>query len=473
MLPKQLLPYTFYATCCLLQVMAGCGSTLPDRVTVLREGAQGSGILQVTDADGRTTAKESERMVEHAVGDADDEEQLKRIAQVEQAVTGGPLVGNNRVQLLVDGPATYESMFDAMSKAKNHIHLETYILADDEVGHQLADLLLERRAAGVEVKIIYDSLGSIDSSLEYFEKLRAGGVQIYEFHPPVDPRIWLINQRDHRKLLITDGKIAFTGGMNISGVYSSSSSSNAASDKAKKKAQAKQGDLDNGWRDTHVRVEGPAVAEFQKLFLRTWAESGEPTSPNTVNFPPLDKAGQDLVRVIASTGGDNEYDIYKAYLAAISLARERIWVTQAYFSPDDQFIATLKEAARRGVDVRILLPGFSDSRIVFYGSRSHYTELLAAGVKLYERTDAFVHAKTAVVDGMWSTVGSSNLDYRSFLHNNEVNAVILGRNFGRQMEALFQLDQQQAKAITLTEWERRPLWERLNERFSTLFEYWI
>lgn len=462
------LPYSFYPVCLLLQLMAGCGS-LPEREAMLREAVRSPEVLQIKDADGHISAREGERIVERAVGDKDDEEHLKRLIQAEQAVTQTPLIADNRVSLLVDGPAAYAAMFEAIRKARNHIHLETYILADDEIGRQLADLLLERRAAGVEVKIIYDSLGSITSSAEYFARLRAGGVQLYEFHPPVDPRIWLINQRDHRKILITDGKVAFTGGMNISSVYSSSSSPG----KAKKKAQAKQGDVESGWRDTQVRVEGPAVAEFQKLFLRTWAESGQSASPNTVDFPPLDKAGEELVRVVASTGGENEYDIYKAYLAAIALARDHIWVTQGYFAPDDQFIATLKEASRRGVDVRILLPGFTDSRILFYGSRAHYTELLKAGIKLYERSDALLHAKTAVIDGMWSTVGSSNLDYRSFLHNNEVNAVILGRKFGQQMEHLFQVDQGRAQAITLAEWERRSLWERLNEQFSSLFEYWM
>jgi len=465
---EPLLPYSFYFACLFLQLMAGC-DTLPERQEVLSEAAHGAETLQIKDADGHISPREGEHIVEHAVGDKDDEEHLKQLIQAEQAVTQAPLIADNRVTLLVDGPAAYASMFEAIRKAQNHIHLETYILADDEIGRQLADLLLERRAAGVEVKIIYDSVGSMASSPEYFARLRDGGVQIHEFHPPVDPRIWLINQRDHRKLLITDGKVAFTGGMNISDVYSSSSSSG----KAKKKAPAEQGVLESGWRDTQVRVEGPVAAEFQKLFLRTWAESGEPASSNTVNFPPLEKAGEDLVRVVASDGGENEYDIYKAYLAAIALARDRIWVTQAYFSPDDQFLATLKDASRRGVDVRILLPGFTDSRILFHGSRANYTELLKAGVKLYERTDALLHAKTAVIDGMWSTVGSSNLDYRSFLHNNEVNAVILGRQFGRQMEDLFQVDQGRAHAITLQEWERRPLWERLNERFSSLFEYWL
>jgi cardiolipin synthase len=419
----------------------------------------------VKDAQGRLSAQERKHVLERAAGDAGDAEYLKQFILAEQGITGSPLVGGNRVTLLVDGTAAYKAMFDAIKRAKYHIHLETYVLADDPIGRQFADLLLERRAAGVVVKVIYDSIGSIRSSSEYFNRLRKGGVMVHEFHPvnpTKDLRFWRFTQRDHRKLLIVDGKVAFTGGINISDVYSSGSSI----------GKPEKHDTESRWRDTHVRIEGPAVAEFQRLFLRIWAEEEE-NGLAEHNFPPLKNVGDELVRVVASTGGDDEYSIYKAYLAAISLARERIWVTQAYFTPNDEFIDALKDAARRGVDVRILLPGFSDHKMVLYASRAHYTELLKAGIKLYERKDRLLHAKTAVIDGLWSTVGSSNLDYFSFLHNNEANAVILGQNLGRQMEQLFQLDLSHAQSIELEKWKKRPPWERLMEKFSVLFKYWL
>jgi cardiolipin synthase len=464
MLSKYSFLISLYLVCGLLQVVSGCAS-LPSKEAVLRKSARGPGAPQVKDAQGRLSAQERKRVLERAAGNTDDAEYLKQFILAEQRITGSPLVAGNRVTLLVDGPAAYKAMFDAIKQAKYHIHLETYVLADDAIGKQLADLMLERRAAGVEVKLIYDSIGSIRSSYEFFDGLRKGGVRVHEFHPvnpTKDLRFWRFTQRDHRKLLIVDGKVAFTGGINISDVYSSGSSSGRPEKHA----------TESRWRDTHVRIEGPAVAEFQKLFLRIWAEEEE-NGLAEHNFPPLQNVGHELVRVVASTGGEDEYSIYKAYLAAISLARERIWVTQAYFTPNDEFIDALKDAARRRVDVRILLPGFSDHKMVLYASRAHYTELLKAGIKLYERKDRLLHAKTAVIDGLWSTVGSSNLDYFSFLRNNEANAVILGQNFGRQMEDLFQSDLTHAQSIDLEKWKKRPPWERLREKFSVLFKYWF
>ncbi len=460
---KYLLLISLCFVCGLMQLVSGCAS-LPNREEVSGESARGADRPQVKGSKGNLSAQKSEHILERAagdVGDVEEAEQLKRLVQAEQGITELPLVAGNRVTLLVDGPETYKAMFDAIEKAKEQIHLETFILADDEIGQRLADMLLERQAAGVEVKIIYDAVGSFSSPPKYFDRLRAGGVSVHEFHP-VDIRIWRLTQRDHRKLLIVDGRVAFTGGINFSDVYSSGGL-----------LKVKKHNTENRWRDTDVRIEGPAVAEFQKLFLQIWAQ-GEGKGNNVEHdFPPLRDVGHDLVRVIASTGGKDVYSIYKAYLSAISLARWRIWVTQAYFSPNDQFLSALKDAARRGVDVRILLPGFTDSHFILYTSRAHYIELLEAGVKMYERNDRMLHAKTAVIDGIWSTVGSSNLDYLSFLHDDEVNAIIVGRDFGEQMENLFQLDLSHAQSIELGKWKRRPAWERIKERFFSLFKYWM
>jgi cardiolipin synthase A/B len=443
-----------------IQLVSGCAS-LPNREEVLGETARGADRPQVKGSKGNLSAQKSEHILDRAAGDVEEAEQLKRLVQAEQGLTGRPLVAGNRVTLLVDGPETYKAMFDAIERAKDHIYLETFLLADDETGQRLADMLVERQAAGVEVKIIYDALGSRLTSSKYFDRLRAGGVSVHEFQP-VGIRIWRLRQRDHRKLLIIDGSVAFTGGINISEVYSSGSS-----------LKVKKHDTKSRWRDTDVLIEGPAVADFQKLFLQIWAEGEGKGNNEEHDFPPLRDVGHELVRVIASTGGKDEYSIYKAYLSAISLARWRIWVTQAYFSPNDQFLSALKDAAQRGVDVQILLPGFTDSHFILYTSRAHYTELLEAGVKLYERDDRLLHAKTAVIDGLWSTVGSSNLDYLSFLHNNEANAVILGRDFGQQMEDLFELDLSHAQPIELGNWKRRSAWERIKERFVSLFKYWM
>jgi cardiolipin synthase len=434
---------------------------------VVREGASGSTAPQIKGAEGIYSKKKSERILERRAGDDFDAEHLKRFVQAEEAVTGSPLVAGNHVTLLIDGSAAYEAMFDAIREAKDHVHLETYALADDNIGHQFANLLLERSAAGILVRVIYDSVGSFPTSAEYFSRLRAGGVQVHEFHPVDDIRFWRIINRDHRKLLIVDGKVAFTGGINIKDVYSGSSS-------LPSKDENEEEDITSNWRDTHVRIEGPAVAEFQKLFLRIWIEKEkEKDFEQYKPFPQLNNVGSELVRVVASTGGETEYDIYKAYITAISLARERIWVTQAYFAPNDQFIEVLEDGARRGVDVRVILQGLSDHKILLHASQAHYTRLLKAGVRIYERRDRLLHAKTAVIDALWSTVGSSNLDYFSFLRNNEVNAVILGRDFGLQMEDLFEFDIGHAEEIELEKWQDRSVWKRLMEQFSNLLKYWF
>jgi cardiolipin synthase A/B len=464
---KYVLLLSLCLACGLMQLVSGCAS-LPNREEVLSESARGPATPQVKSSQGNLSAQKSEHILEHAAGDAEEAEQLKRLVQSEQAITGRPLIAGNRVTLLVDGPTTYKAMFDAIKKAKHHIHLETYVLTDLIIGQRFADLLLERRSAGVDVKVIYDAVGSHSSSSEYFDRLRAGGVLVHEFHP-VDIRVWRLTQRDHRKLLIVDGKVTFTGGINISDVYSSSRS--LSSNKLKKH------DTTSNWRDTDVRIEGPAVAEFQKLFLQIWAQ-GEKKEEEKGNhaeqdFPPLSDVGHDLVRVIAGTPKKDEYSIYKAYLNAISLARWRVWITQAYLSPNDQFIDALKDAAQRGVDVRIILSGFTVHNYILYTSRAHYTKMLKAGVKLYELNDRMLHAKTAVIDDMWSTVGSSNLDYLSLVHDNEANAVIVGRDFGQQMEDLFQRDLSHTRSIELERWELRSPWERTKEQFFSLFKYWF
>jgi cardiolipin synthase len=326
----------------------------------------------VQDAGGHLSAQHSENLLEHAAGDAASAAHLHQFVDAEQHLSGRPLVAGNRVTLLIDGPATYQAMFDAMRVATDHIHLEVYELADDQIGQPLADLVLERRAAGVHVKILYDSLGSRGSSAAYFERLRTGGALVHEFHPvnpTKDLRVWRVLARDHRKLLIVDGKVAFTGGINFSRVYARGSSASTA------KAQ----DTVRGWRDTTVRIEGPAVAEFQQLFLQNWTQ-GEPQQVWTENnFPLLSNVGPTLVRVVASASGGQDYTIYKASLAALGLAQQRIWVTQAYFTPTDAFMEALQAAAHRGVDVRILLPGVSDHPSVVYAAHAHYTALLKAG----------------------------------------------------------------------------------------------
>jgi cardiolipin synthase len=381
---------------------------------------------------------------------------------------GSPLVLGNKLVLLQDGPATYQAMFAAIRGAKDHINLETYIIDDDEVGKQFSDLLLEKQAQGVQVNLIYDSFGSLGTPGSFFDRLKSGGIQVLEFNPvnPLadDTKPWVLNNRDHRKLLVIDGRIAFVGGINISKVYSSNPFSRRSRKKRNKIA---------GWRDIHLQIEGPVVAEFQKLFLDTWSkQQGVPLNQRNY-FPQLASQGEEIVRAIGNTANDPQSPIYLTLMSAITHAEREVHLTIAYFAPDKQLLQALMDAVERGVDVKLVLPSYSDSWAVFHLGRSYYDRLLKAGVHIYQRRDAVMHSKTASVDGVWSTVGSTNLDWRSFLHNDEINAVILGRNFALQMDAMFARDLAESETITLDQWQQRSLMSRVKEVIARFGAYWL
>jgi cardiolipin synthase len=396
---------------------------------------------------------------------------LSKHIAAEEAISGAPLVAGNKVILLSDGPATMRAMTNAIRSARNHINLQTYIFENDEVGRTLADLLIEKRAAGVQVHLIYDSIGNLGTPAEFFDRMRAAGIKALEYNP-VNPLkaqgSWDINQRDHRKLLIIDGKTAFTGGVNISKVYGKSSFL-----ESKRKRSPPKDAKEAAWRDTHMQIEGPVVAEFQKLFLDTWQRQSDDTVADAQLFPSLKPEGKALVRALGSTPERADYAIYKTYISALAYADSYAHLTTAYFVPDRQIVEAMKDAAQRGVDVKIIFPSFADHTTILYASRSYYDELLAAGIRVYERNVAMLHAKTAVIDGVWSTIGSTNLDMRSFLHNDEINAVIVDVDFAERMEALFERDLKESTEITAEQWSRRGIGQRMREWAVRIVEYWL
>lgn len=424
-------------------------------------------------ARGQVSAARSEAILDQLAGNAGTTHLLQKHLAYEQAINAGsPLTLHNKLTLLQNGPATYQAMFAAIRAAKDHINLETYIFDDGDAGQKFADLLVERQAAGVQVNIIYDSIGALLTPSAFFDRLRASGIRVLEFNP-VNPLVgnkkaWRLNNRDHRRQLVVDGRIAFTGGINISNTYSSS----PLGRRARKKSDSPLGAI-AGWRDTHIQIEGPVVAEFQKLFIESWArQKGEPLAAKSY-FPNLKPRGDEIVRAIGSTPNDPQNLIYLTLLSAITHAERKVHFTIAYFAPDPQLLKALTDAARRGVEVKLVLPSYTDSWPIFNLGRSHYTELLKSGVQIYERRGAVMHAKTACIDGVWSTVGSTNLDWRSFLHNDEINAVILGRSFAAQMEAMFAKDLAESSVITLASWKTRPWINRLKEQTARLGEYWL
>jgi cardiolipin synthase A/B len=412
---------------------------------------------------GPVSEKKSAAIVAQLRRESGDLDILDRQITLEQQI-GGPLVMGNKVVLLQDGPATYEAMFAAIRGARAHINVESFIVEDGEVGMKFADLLVERQAQGVQVNLIYDSVGAFGTKKAYFDRLKAAGVAVVEFNP-IDPRAvkkaWKLNHRDHRKLMVVDGRTAFLGGINISSVYSSGSSfGRRTPDRASEPG---------GWRDTHIQIDGPVVADFQKLFLTTWnKQRGTPVGDRDY-FPALEPQGKELVRAVGSTPDDSFSRIYLTLISAIMNAEKQVCITNAYFVPDPQLLEALLDAAGRGVDVRLILPSHSDSALTFHAGRSYYTQLLEGGVKIHERRGSTLHAKTAVIDGVWSCVGSSNLDWRSALDNDEINAVMVGREFATQMLNAYAGDRAESHSIDLETWKRRSLVLRMKEWGARLF----
>jgi cardiolipin synthase len=442
----------------------GC-TTLPNVEAVIDEAPTAQSPRQIISAQGELSPRQSEAVMERLQRSVDPTDILERHTAVVESITESPLTKGNKVSLLADGQATYAAMFKIIENAKDHINLESYIIEDDETGRQFADLLLKKQREGVQVHIIYDSLGSVLTPDAFFQRLRDEGIQVVAFNPlnPLEgERKWGLTHRDHRKILLVDGKVAIIGGVNISKVYSSTPFKRKKNDKAP-----------IHWRDTDIQIEGPAVAELQKLFLDTWMAQREAKPALRDYFPELQEGGDALVRVIGSTPGETNRVPFIVYVSAISFAEKSIHLTNSYFFPDDQIVKALTAAARRGVDVKIILPGITDSLLALHAQRHYYSGLLQAGVQLYEHNNSLLHAKTAVIDQVWSTVGSTNMDYLSLLNNNEVNAIVLSKEFAGEMEKMFARDLANSEEIQWEEWKKRPLLPRTREWFVSLFVRWL
>lgn len=456
--------YNLFFTLILALVTSSCSSVpimVPDMAM------KSSRPVQLSNARGPLTPKQSKTILAKLKKDGGDSNIFDRHLALEAEIVDSPLVIGNKADLLVDGPTTYSAMFEAIENAKDSINMETFIFEnDEEVGKKFADALMNKQRSGVQVNLMYDSVGSISTPKEFFKTLKDTGINVLEFNP-VNPlagrKGWDVNERDHRKLLIVDGQTAFVGGINISSVYSKGSFSKRGD------RQENTGIKGIPWRDTHVRITGPIVSEYQKLFVANWnAQKGDPLASRNY-FPEISATGDEVVRAIGSSPNEPYSQMYVTLLSAINSAESQVWLTNAYFVPDPQMLEALKDAAQRGVDVRLMLPAKTDSNMVYYASRSYYDELLSAGIKIYERQDALLHAKTAMIDGVWSTIGSTNLDWRSFVNNYEINAVMLGQEFAAKMRALYEKDLETSKLITLEAWRSRSLLARLKERSARLW----
>jgi len=362
-------------------------------------------------------------------------------------------VRGNSLTLYVRGKDLFPAMEAAIEKAEASVHLETYILGSDRTGRAFAELLAKKARTGVRVRVIYDSIGSMDLDPTLETLMRNAGVQVLEYHPVAPWRpSWAWNRRDHRKILACDGRVAFVGGMNLND----------------ENAPADVGGGD--WRDAHVRVEGPAARDLDLLFREVWsAQTGRwfETAGDGVERGPA------RVKIAANQELMNRFVIREAYVNALTAAREEVSIANAYFIPDWRIRRALARAARRGVDVRVMVPGRSDSSAVWHAMRARYDSLLTRGVRVFEWQGPMMHAKAVVVDRLWASVGTYNLDHRSLQHNLEVNLNVLDRAFAGELASQFELGLKGSREVTLADWRRRPLMERLWERLWVSFDYFF
>ena len=418
---------------------------------------------------GYLSAEQSKAVIEKLKSQAPDAGVLERHLAIEQALSGDPLSVGNRVTLLEDGKQTYDAMLKAIRGARHHVHVETYIFEADDTGKLFADAFIAKAQAGVKVRVIYDAVGCIKTPKEFFKRMSDGGVELLEFNPisaqgVTKDGLDALNRRDHRKITIIDGRTAFLGGINISDVYGTSSTGTRARRETRERGET-VAVADRPWRDMQTRIEGPGVAEVQRAFLKQWSRRrNEAPITDKAYYPTIPALGPHILRVMEGSPADEGInDVYAAFVSAIDSAEKEVRIMNPYFVPHEELRRALRDAAQRGVDVTLILPGHSDSWLAYYAGRSYYDELLHAGVKIYERKNRILHAKSATVDGVWSTVGSTNLDWRSLLYNDEINVVVLGGDFAGQLNGVFANDLSNSEEITRAAWESRPLEARAKE----------
>lgn len=363
------------------------------------------------------------------------------------------LTPKNRVEILNNGTQKFPALIKALESAQSSIHIEYYIFLDDEIGNQIGDIMMRKASEGVEVRLIYDDVGSWGLSRKFVRDLKESGVHVSCFMPVAFPYFTSrVNYRNHRKIVVVDGLIGFTGGLNIADRY------------------VGKGKL-GLWRDTHLKIEGDAVKMLQALFATDWyfLNDGELLPDIEKYFPEPKVKGSTPVQIASSGPDSNWASIMQAFFAAITRARHHIYISSPYFLPNQAILTALKVAALSGIDVRIMLPSRSDTKIVYWATRSYIGELIEAGIKVYFYRRGFNHSKLIMIDSSFSSVGSANMDIRSFEDNFEVSAIIYDREIAVELESEFLKDLEDSMEITTQMWSRRSEVHSIYESFARLF----
>lgn len=363
-------------------------------------------------------------------------------------IDGSPPWEGNRSRPYFVGVEAFDAMRRAVREARHEVLLESYIFKHDDTGRSFRRELAAAAGRGVPVRVLVDALGSVEAPESFWREMREAGIDVRHFHPLLSR---LSNQpfRDHRKILVVDRRLAFTGGLNIADEYGASMPSKGA-----------------GWRDSHIEVEGPVARELAAVFAEGWQRAGGSPLPAQLPGGGAEEAGEARMLVLESRPRRGHRETAAVMAAVVAAARRSVWITNAYFAPRRVAVETLGRAAARGVDVRLLLPGETDVPLVRHAGHGSYSALLRRGVRLFEYTGSVLHAKSLVADGLVSVMGSSNLDFRSFRFNAECNLVVFDTGTAERIAAAFERDLECAEEIDLAAWRRRPFYHRLGDRLA-------
>jgi cardiolipin synthase len=390
--------------------------------------------------------KKIERQLRRHYGSADPQFQYEM-----GTLLGPPIIDGNRYQTLVNGVQIFPSMLQAIGSARQTVTFESYIYWSGDIGKKFADALSERSKAGVKVHVLLDWAGSQKMDAGLLEEMKAAGVQLERFHEPHWYHLGRMNNRTHRKLLVVDGRIGFTGGVGIAPQW--------------------EGDAQDSehWRDSHFRVEGPVVAQMQSVFTDNWTKASGEVLHGSAYFPQLARAGEQRAHMFSSSPSGGAESMQLMYLMAITAADHSIDLSSAYFVPNELTRAAMVRALRRGVKIRVIVPGpFTDADTVSNASKADWGELLDAGAKIYEYQPTMYHCKVMILDGRMTSVGSTNFDQRSFSLNDEANLNIYEEDFARDQTRIFEQDLAKSREFTAAQWHSRPAWDRLKERAASL-----